>query len=156
MRAGLVPYLRESTAVNLIPVYVNTYGDEWATGSRGAVAQALWDALEPHRAQLRLSTFKQLEDALEDAWRRVFEVLGRRCLLIFDQFDDYQLNYRKNFLLEGAWINASDLRANNAFWDQVGTALIEGWAPVPVCNSLRCRSGAEINECFRGSTQPCT
>jgi hypothetical protein len=47
---------------------------------------------------------------------RIRNELGLIPLLVFDQFDDYQVAHRDGFLREGRWITAKELSAENGTW----------------------------------------
>ncbi|HSQ08390.1 MAG TPA: hypothetical protein VLM84_11970, partial [Chromatiaceae bacterium] len=49
-------------------------------------------------------------------FRRIRTELGIIPLIVFDQFDDYQVAHRGQFLVDGRWIDADRLTASNPAW----------------------------------------
>ena len=59
--------------------------------------------------------------------KAVFNILGRRPLLIADQFDDYQALHHRRFMDdEGNWITPKALAETNRYWELVSAGLREG------------------------------
>ena len=97
VRSGFVPKLREDES--LLPVYMDTWGQDWEHGPRTALMAALWTTLtEEDRGKLKLETRPE-PDQLSDLLKRLQSELGRTPLLIFDQFDDYQSRHRARFIV---------------------------------------------------------
>lgn len=128
--AGLLPRLRPGDG--LLPVLVRDWGDDWVRGPLAATLDALHGELSAEeRARIGWSGAPDLAagpDALtEELTQRlaaVKDVLGRRPLLIADQFDDYQAQHRRKFLDdEGNWCAPDDLATRNPFWHLVGAGL---------------------------------
>jgi hypothetical protein len=119
VRAGLIPDLRTGAAV--IPVYVNSYGHHWSKGPIYALAECLWDALSSEQ-RTNLGMARRRDPAnVTSHLARVRNITGCLPLLIFDQFDDYQVRHSARFLDEKrkAWISSEELTQRNSFWDTV-------------------------------------
>ena len=121
-RAGLVPKLGESGS--LLPVYLDSWGRDWESSPRRALADALW-------ATLRSGERKKLglegppgQEKLVEALGRVHERLGQMPLLVFDQFDDYQARHRARFLPNSrTWLRSEKLEEVNGFWREIAGLL---------------------------------
>jgi hypothetical protein len=98
--AGLLPRLKDSP---LVAIHVNSWGGDWEQGPRSTLA-------------LSLREHPSLAAAADAA-----EKQGRRPLVIFDQFDDYQNAHVARFrsAVTRAFISAEELTAANAFWREV-------------------------------------
>ncbi len=148
IRSGLIPALTsDEGSKTLLPLYINTYGGDWETGPETQLAHEMWVRLsESQRKQLNINNFKNLKESF---WsKRIAEgrvepiflfdsiqnEFGITPLLIFDQFDDYQIQHRDKFLRKGKWINVKQLTVNkttrNEFWVKIREALQR--------NSVRC------------------
>ena len=141
IRSGLIPALNAQLTRNvplglpLLPIYVNAYPGDWQDGLVGQLTAAAWRALgEARRGQLGIQTLDDLRrillpapigEAEVDASlpRRLRNEQGLTMLLIFDQFDDYQLAHRSRFLRDGRWIVPDQLCAENALWRAVADEL---------------------------------
>ena len=113
--AGLVPLLQKSD--NLLPVLIHDWGDDWARGPLSAVLDSLFQAVPKQDCEkmywsppdLAADTAALAAD-LVSRLNGLIETLGRRPLLIADQFDDYQALHRPRFLdTEGSWLPPSSL-----------------------------------------------
>jgi hypothetical protein len=128
LRAGLMPLLKAGGQA--VPIYVNAYGQDWVKGPRSALAEALWDALtEDQRKQLGLSG-RHAPDNVTAHLGQFRAVLGLLPLLVFDQFDDYQLRHSARFLAgkQKAWLSPGELTRANAFWRDVKQLLHDNHA----------------------------
>lgn len=131
--AGLVPRLM--TENGLMPVSLRNWRDDWEHGPLVAMVDALHQALTEDQRQALgwISSPDLAEDSpilltvLDNALDVLLQKLGRRVLLITDQFDDYQAQHRSRFLdANGNWITAKELARNNAFWAMVARRLDSG------------------------------
>jgi hypothetical protein len=106
LRGGVIPRLVGS---QLIPIYVDTLGKDWIKGPESAILAAL-------AAVSRLGDARGLPDASNGAASS-----GRRLLLIFDQFDDYESAHPDRFItsLNRTFISAGELVQSNPFWHVV-------------------------------------
>ncbi len=128
--AGVKPRLEAEQ--KFLPVLVREWGEDWEKGPLAATLDDLFSALKmEERRKLSWTTppnltapAAALAKELSARILAIFQVLGRRVLLIADQFDDYQLQHRKAFLTEdGIWRHAADLARANLFWHLVDTCL---------------------------------
>jgi hypothetical protein len=129
--AGLVPTL-QAQGTGLLPVLVRDWGDDWFAGPPAAVLGALWQALS-HTERERLSWTQEpdlaaateaLQAELVQRLSAIFSTLGRRPLLILDQFDDHQARHRARFVdSDGNWLRPQELIAGNPFWATLTQAL---------------------------------
>jgi tetratricopeptide (TPR) repeat protein len=127
---GLVPELAKGSG--LLPVLVAQYRGDWDLGLSQQVYGLLWAGLgESDRARLGVAERPAVGSvgaaSVERLLADVASKLGRQTLLIFDQFDDYQLAHRARFLSEQrAWIPAAALTEANSFWKAIEGALTAG------------------------------
>jgi hypothetical protein len=125
-----VPLAREKT--QLIPVLISEYSGDWEGGLTRRAYEAIWSTLnKTERARLKVSDHVPASAIDVELVGRILHdaatVLGRKVLLIFDQFDDYQLTHRAQFLDERrTWIPAAALKAANAFGRVVDEARVAG------------------------------
>ncbi|MEA3049540.1 MAG: hypothetical protein QOG84_1376 [Sphingomonadales bacterium] len=130
VRYGLVPALVD--VGELLPILISQYRGDWDVGLSQQTYGILWAALtEAERIRLRAANRPAVGSVNAAGVARLLdgiaEKLGRPVLLIFDQFDDYQLAHRARFLTEQrAWISAQSLLETNAFWKTVNSALDAG------------------------------
>src|SRR5271165_7171166 len=94
---------------------VDGWGDDWSDGPSRRLAEALrtTPALsDDERAKLELAPGARLPGILA-AVKRFKSKLGRTPLLIFDQFDDYQVRHRAKFIdgQTGTWKTAALIAA---------------------------------------------
>jgi flagellin-specific chaperone FliS len=130
INAGLIPTLQQ--AGSLLPVAIREWSDDWVRGPLADALDATYHALSPgEREKLGWTAQPDLTAAadvlaadLEARLAAVFPVLGRRVLLIVDQFDDYQARHRGRFLDgDGNWLTPTALAAANPFWGLVSAGL---------------------------------
>lgn len=122
--AGLCP---ELTAQNeLLPLYLDVWGQDWEAGPRTALAGILWKALsETDRQALKL-TVPPSPEKIAPLLGQLRSVLGRTPLLVFDQLDDYQARHRNKFLSGSTWLSAEELIKANRFWRDIEAQLQNG------------------------------
>jgi hypothetical protein len=123
VRSGLVPSLVENE--KLLPVYMDTWGQNWELGPATGLADAVWAALDDDsRQKLELTTRPEATQLVE-LLGRLESDLGRTPLLIFDQFDDYQARHRDKFLVEQTQtvLPTSQLIKENPFWSGINDLL---------------------------------
>jgi Novel STAND NTPase 1 len=114
--AGLVPLLAGSEA--LLPLVIRDWGEDWVRGPLSAVLDAIFHTVSQtdrdrlnwtSSPDLAADTFALAVD-LDARLKAVFSTVGRRPLLIADQFDDYQALHRRRFLDdEGCWLTPTAL-----------------------------------------------
>ena len=120
--AGLLITL--SNEKSLLPCLIRNWGENWVAGPLASALDALHRAIPPDQVSGLAwpspdlaRPVKDLADDLAARLKAAFEKLHRQALLIVDQFDDYQLQHRGDFIdKEGNWIDASALAQKNAFW----------------------------------------
>lgn len=119
VQAGLCPELR--VHARLIPIYIDVWGQDWETGPWMALASALWEALTEQERKTLEFTEPSEPEQLVASIRHVAVMLGRVPLLIFDQFDDYQIRHLSQFLpgRRRTWLPVEKLVAMNSFWRDV-------------------------------------
>jgi flagellin-specific chaperone FliS len=130
--AGLVPQLQ--TAGSLLPVVIRDWGEDWVRGPLSAVLDSLFQSVpQADRETLRRLSPDLAADTntmaadLDARLKAVIATLGRRPLLIADQFDDYQALHRERFLDgEANWLSPAVLIKGNPFWQLVSAGLNEG------------------------------
>lgn len=131
--AGLVPSLRQSDG--LLPIAIRDWGDDWVRGPLSAAVEAIFHAVsQTERDRLAWTSSPDLAadtDALvadlDARLKAVVGTLGRRPLLIADQFDDYRARHYDQFLAQdGTWLGATALARANRFWELVSAGLSEG------------------------------
>jgi len=118
LQLGLMPELKQSHYK--LPIYIDSYGSDWSVGPEQALNQALRVALRDAEANsVQVADCDRVE--LLSAVQRE---TGRAPLLIFDQFDDYYLRYRSEFVnSQGGIISATELSVRNGFWKQIANLL---------------------------------
>lgn len=130
VEAGLIPDLWHEG--RFVPVLVRRYGSGWESGPLKESMLALWEALPEAQQRtlgipVRPSPVTITPNLFSETLVAVNAKLGRQPLLVFDQFDDYQLTHRKEFTTrEGAWRDAPALERANPFWHAVGAAVRGG------------------------------
>ncbi len=131
--AGLLPRLQQVDS--LLPVVIRDWGEDWARGPLTAALDALHHGVsQPDRDRLDWTSAPDLAAdtsglvaQLDARMQRVVDTLGRRPLLIADQFDDYQAGHRQRFLDEEAnWLSPTAVAKTNPFWELVSNGLSEG------------------------------
>ena len=129
--AGLVPILLSRQG--LLPVLIRDWGDDWIKGPLCSSLEALFDILTPE--QRALVGWSQSPDLAADTplllgefkskFNDITVRLGRRPLLICDQFDDYQAQHLGLFLdADGNWVKSDVLIQINPFWNLVKQQLM--------------------------------
>jgi hypothetical protein len=128
--AGLLPELQASNG--LLPVAIRDWGDDWVRGPLSAALDALFHSLSSTERErldwtaapdLTADTPSLAAD-LKARLKAVVDSLGRRPLLIADQFDDYQARHRSCFLdNESSWLSPAALARANPFWKLVNIGL---------------------------------
>ncbi len=131
VRCGLIPALQRHPGATLkqsiLPIYLDSYPVDWEDGLRQRLADAVWQWLEDDDEQRkRLSitdrgaVLSQLLPATTASlFRRIREELGLIPLVIFDQFDNYQVANRRKLLRDGRWITAAELTDVNLVWRRI-------------------------------------
>jgi flagellin-specific chaperone FliS len=131
--AGLVPLLKQIDS--LLPVVIRDWGDDWVRGPLSNALDALFHAAsQSERDRLGWTAPPDLAadtpilaSDLDARLKAVCSILGRRALLITDQFDDYQARHRNRFLDNDAnWLPPMALAAANRFWELVSAGLGAG------------------------------
>jgi hypothetical protein len=123
VRSGLVPSLEENE--KLLPVYMDTWGQNWELGPASGLADAVWTALDDESRQKLELTKRPEAMQLVEVIGRLESELSRTPLLIFDQFDDYQARHRDRFLVAETQtvLPTSQLVAENPFWSGINNLL---------------------------------
>lgn len=124
LKGGLIRSLSSSP---LLPVYIETWGIDPERGPSAALSQAIWESLpEECRQKLNLN----IAPAPDDAFAVLIQIrskCGRKPILIFDQFDDYQIRHRKIFInRKNTWIRPKKLVASIQFFRSVRELLEAG------------------------------
>lgn len=131
--AGLIPELRLSTS-GLLPIAIRDWGENWMRGPLSAALDALFQSVTSSEAEKLgwisspdlAADIPELARDLDERLRAVLSVLGRRPLLIADQFDDHQARHRHRFLDEEKnWLSPGVLARSNEFWRVVSRAVAE-------------------------------
>jgi hypothetical protein len=152
VRAGLLPKLnpRSVGAASwsaadrpLFPIYLDNFGEDWELGPRKALAIKLASVLghgetgssgqmEAQTAtEPPVSSGEGSSSGVKDGPGNVFQVLvdfhsrSMIPLIIFDQFDDYQIEHRDRFLpnRRRTWLPTERLIGDNEFWREVDRLL---------------------------------
>lgn len=131
--AGLLPRLQQVDS--LLPVVIRDWGEDWVRGPLTAALDALHHGVSPtNRDRLGWTSSPDLAAdtsglvaQLDARMKGVVDILGRRPLLIADQFDDYQADHRQRFLDDEAnWLSPTAVAKANPFWELIGNGLSEG------------------------------
>nr|VFK67619.1 MAG: AAA ATPase domain [Candidatus Kentron sp. UNK]VFK72848.1 MAG: AAA ATPase domain [Candidatus Kentron sp. UNK] len=130
VRSGLIKKIQRDAPPTLLPIYIDTYTGDWEEGLAEQMLFALWRALgDSLRKRLGIETRADLRARLspdgdrESIFYRIGNEFGLIPLLIFDQFDDYQVTHRDHFLRQGRWISADELAAENRQWRDIRAEL---------------------------------
>lgn len=142
---GLVPALKED--LSSVPILVSDYAGDWDNGLAKRIFDATWAALAADdRTKVGFAERPAIGTVDADAVRAILEgigkQLGRMPILILDQFDDYQLAAREQFL--GGyreWIEPTDLIARSRTWAVLRDLLSGGAARVVVVTRSDARAG---------------
>lgn len=131
--AGLIPQLQEQPD-GLLPVAIRDWGEDWVRGPLSAALDALFHSVpQSDREKLRwisspdlAADIPELARDLDERLRAVFIALGRRPVVVADQFDDHQAQHRQKFLDDEAnWLAPAALARSNQFWSVVSSGLSE-------------------------------
>jgi hypothetical protein len=117
VRAGLLPALRHAGRLALL---IDNWGADWIKGPQDALLNAISAELDsPTRQQLQLDSSATL-DHIGNALISLRESRGLP-IIIFDQFDDYQVRHRSEFVAESGQtlLTVDELTKNNPFWGQI-------------------------------------
>ena len=128
LELGLVPRLEEDPS--FFPVYLEHWGADWQRGPREGLCRALNEKLDDvTRKKLGLNGPVDVSQ-VTNVLGRMRKKLARTPVLVFDQFDDYQIRHRESFLRgdERKVVTASTLREENTFWNDVAELFGEGKA----------------------------
>lgn len=137
VKAGLIPGLND-----FHPVYLDIWGEEWDTGPTRSLREALVRSLKAD--DLQAIAAGGLDDtSIFPALQKLSPKLGRRPLVVLDQFDDYQNAHRDRFLVDNAWINSDTLVLRNRFWQQLGSLVRAGDIHVLVVTRADAADGLE-------------
>ena len=122
LQAGLVPALKHDPG--LLSIYVESLvGPDWERDAWTFLARGLWSALnEEARRVMELNTVPAA-GAVRPVLQAIPDKLGRTPLMLFDQFDDYQLRHCERFLSRKTWLKAGKLSEQNGFWSAIGELL---------------------------------
>jgi len=109
------------------PIYLDHWGEDWAEGPRQTLAASL---SEPDgsawRKGLGVTAPVRPEQALAIVGR-FYDELGKLPVLLFDQFDDYYLQHRSQFI-RGSVLKPNQLMQENRFWDELAQLISAGKA----------------------------
>jgi hypothetical protein len=117
---GLIPKLNEDPAS--VPIFVSDYAGDWDTGLARRVFDAAWSMLSAEdRTKVGFTERPAIGTVNADTVRVILAGIGTRLgrmpILILDQFDDYQLAAREQFLgRRKDWIKPTDLVRRNRTW----------------------------------------
>jgi hypothetical protein len=127
VRAGLLPRLKDNKSL-LALMLPDLWIDHWDHGLFQSLRIAMIQSgafgkggnsdttEEPSKAAARaLGTLLDVERELASLNDKTM----RKPLIIFDQFDDYQVRNRERFLPNKTWIDPASLRRENRFWDMI-------------------------------------
>lgn len=113
---GLAPELRRDPT--RMPLYIRDWGDDWVKGAEQAVADSINRELKllpesPFRFPVTGSNYMT-------ALRELRDLTGKKAVLLFDQFDDYQNAHPLRFVdSEGTILSAEMLIKQNRFWAEI-------------------------------------
>jgi len=125
LRMGFVPRLKEQR--EFLPLYIDTWGNDWEAGPVATLGSALRDAISAIGGRLELigrPTTLELAEYL----RQVAFLSARTPVLIFDQFDDYLVDNANRFHPPegGLIVTAEELKRHNSFWRCIAELLEQG------------------------------
>lgn len=119
LAAGLYLELRTAPGELLLPILVDSWGDDWESGPFLQLAQAITREMTPALYQAieykEPISYKDVKDVLIALRQRA----NRLPLLLFDQFDDYQARHLDKFVVNGRSINDEELTSRNLFWREI-------------------------------------
>jgi energy-coupling factor transporter ATP-binding protein EcfA2 len=118
---GVAPAIgRSGRRIVLLCQYL---GEDWENGPADAVANRL-DGVLTQDERTKLGIHPQLSiDDLMQALRSCKGVIDREPVLVFDQFDDYQLLHSARFVRRSRVLSPEKLIAENSFWRGVAQLL---------------------------------
>lgn len=106
-----------------LPVYVDTWGEDWIAGPFNALADALHRAVEAglivDLRHLLATGGVVTRDNVLPALRELRNTAGRHPVLIFDQIDSYLSQNWDNFTSQGVFLSPEELTSRNPFWRQI-------------------------------------
>jgi hypothetical protein len=129
---GLIPKLNENQSS--VPIFVSEYAGDWDTGLARRVFDAAWSTLSAEdRTKVSFTERPAIGTVNAETVRVILEGIGTRLgrmpILILDQFDDYQLAAREQFLgRRRDWIKPTDLTRRNRTWAVIHDLLRGGTA----------------------------
>jgi hypothetical protein len=145
LKLGVARELKQSG--RWIPIYVDTWGQDWAQGPQASLADATEFALRA----LGLSDGEAVSSAnIFSRLSKLRSVTGRRPVLLFDQLDDYQNAHRAHFRNSdtGRLVSTDELCAANPFWQSIRQLLVNPDEPVRILLTTREDAKAGLH-CFQ-------
>jgi GGDEF domain-containing protein len=142
----------------LVPIMLDGWGDDWAEGPISILIDEVRSARSltvEDREALDLPLGARLPGLLASL-KRLKSKRARTPLLIFDQFDDYQIRHRDRFRdpESGAWKQSDQIVAENAFWQGISNLLASGSAHVLIVTRSDTASGLDSVRLTRAETYP--
>ena len=118
LRSGLIPML--DAQGGLYPFLLDVWGEDWESGPMNGLAGGLLRSLsEADRKTFGLKNLPSFSETIS-ILASFRQTLGRTPVLIFDQFDDYQILHRAHFLQgRSTWLTVNELCSSNRFWSQI-------------------------------------
>lgn len=142
LKLGVARELKQSGS--WIPIYVDTWGQDWARGPLGSLADATDFALRA----LGLSGGEAVNtDTVFSRLSGPRKQTGRRPILLFDQLDDYQNAHGADFWNGGGLLHPDELCARNAFWQHLQQLVLSPDGPVHILLTTRLDSKEGLH-CF--------
>jgi hypothetical protein len=110
-----------------LPVLLDMAGLDWEEGPLRTLVDSFWRRLDADARKALDLPGPPDPATLGEAFARCYPTLGRRPLLLLDQFDDYQARHRSRFLppTTRLWLAPLDLAATNGFWDGLRALLAD-------------------------------
>jgi hypothetical protein len=116
LQAGIASAFKTNNAHLL--VYMDSWGSDWVEGPRQALLDAVrraWTESMPPTNQMDITSATLLERL-----GKLREATGRLPVLLFDQFDDYQVRHRLEFISpRRSLLSAKVITQKNPFWFEV-------------------------------------
>jgi hypothetical protein len=116
LQSGVVKAL--ATDSTRLVIYVNSWGSDWVQGPSQALLDAFWRVWGQAMPQE-----KQIGFALSNLFEtlaRFRQDTGRLPILLFDQFDDYQVRHRSKFVsARRSLMSPKALVQGNAYWSGI-------------------------------------
>jgi hypothetical protein len=131
---GLIPKLNEDSSS--VTIFVSDYAGDWDTGLATRVFEAAWSTLSAEdQTKVGFTERPAIGTVNADTVRVILAGIGTRLgrmpILILDQFDDYQLAAREQFLgRRRDWIKPTDLARRNRTWAVIRDLLRNGKARI--------------------------